>query len=224
MIPPDVCLPPIADARLSCATSRAYLVGAKQRDLTRWMSAGDHFSLNEGGTFSVASGKWKIAAVAAALIVVASTTLWYFESPAWTLKGMKDAAQSHDADALNAYIDYPALRESLKAELMARMLTEAQKEKSGFGALGMAFGSAIMGPMIDGLVSPAGMRAALLATRQESTAPAASALHLPEKPVIVRRTFSEFLVTSKERPNSGLVFKRHGLSWMLSGVELPSDA
>ncbi len=80
---------------------------------------------------------------------------------------MKDAAQSHDADALNAYIDYPALRESLKAELMARMTAEAQKGKSGFGALGMAFGSAIIGPMINILVSPAGMRAALLANNQE---------------------------------------------------------
>lgn len=172
----------------------------------------------------MASGRWKIAAVGAALIIVGFGTLWYFESPAWTLKGMNDAAQSRDADALNAYIDYPALRESLKAELMARMVTEAQKDKSGLAAIGMAFGSAVMGPMIDGLVSPAGMRAVLLANRQEDAAPAASALHVPKEPVIVRRNFSEFLVTAKDQPNGGLVFKRHGLSWMLSGVELPPDA
>ena len=104
----------------------------------------------------MASGKWKIAAVVAVLIVIAASALWQFESPAWTLKGMKDAAQSHDAEALNAYIDYPALRESLKAELMARMMAEAQKDKSGFGAVGMAFGSALMGPMIDGLCFPNG--------------------------------------------------------------------
>lgn len=169
----------------------------------------------------MASGKWKIAAIAAALIVIGASSLWYFESPAWTLKGMKDAAQSHDADALNDYIDYPALRKSLKAELMARMMAEAQKDNSSFGALGMAIGSAMMGPMIDGLVSPAGMRAALFASRTEKTTPAALALHVPEKPIIMRRNFSEFLVTAKDRPKGGLVFKRHGLSWMLSGVELP---
>ena len=172
----------------------------------------------------MAGGKWKIAAVAAALIVIGSSALWYFESPAWTLKGMKDAAQSHDADALNAYIDYPALRDSLKAELMARMTAEAQKHKSRLGALGMAFGSTVMGPMVDRLVSPAGMRAALLASRHENALPAASALHVPEEPVILRRNFSEFLVTAKDQPNGGLVFKRHGLSWMLSGVELPPIA
>jgi len=169
----------------------------------------------------MAARKWTIAAAAAALIVIAAGGLWYFESPAWTLKGMKDAAQSHDADALNAYIDYPAVRESLKAELMARMMAGAQKDKSGFGALGMAFGSAMMGPMIDALVSPAGMHAALLASRNENAPAAASALHVPERPVIVRRNFSEFVVTAKDRPGSGLVFRRHGLSWMLSGVELP---
>ena len=157
-------------------------------------------------------------------MVIASSTLWYFESPAWTLKRMKDAAQSRDADALNAYINYPALRDSLKSELMARMMAEARKDRSGLGALGMTVGSALMRPMIDTLVSPAGMRAALLASRQDSDSPAASALRVPQKPVIVRRDFSEFLVTTKDRPNSGLVFKRHGLSWMLSGVELPPIA
>jgi len=171
----------------------------------------------------MALGRWRIAAVAAALIVIASGALWYFESPIWTLKGMKDAAQSRDADALDAYIDYPALRESLKAELTARMMIEARKDKSGFGALGMAFGSAVMGPMIDGLVSPAGMRAALLADRQQNTGPAASALHVPEQPIIVRLSFSEFVVTTKKEPGSGLIFKRHDLSWKLSGVELPPD-
>lgn len=168
----------------------------------------------------MAGRKWKIAAVAAALIVVASGALWYFESPLWTLKGMKDAAQSHDADALNAYIDYPALRDSLRVQVAAPMKAGARKHKSGFGAFELAFGSAIVGAMIDGLVSPEGMRAALLATGHEHALPA-SALHVPEKPVIVRRNFSEFVVTAKDHPNSGLVFRRHGLSWILSGVELP---
>lgn len=171
----------------------------------------------------VASGKWKIAAVVAALIVIASSTLWYFESPGWTLKGMKDAAQSHDADALNAYIDYPALRESLRAELMARMRTEAQRGKSDFADLARALRAVTLGPLINILVSPAGMRAALLGNNQEDMGPAASALRVPKEPVIVRRGFSEFVVTTKELPSSDLIFKRHGLSWRLSGVQLPPD-
>jgi hypothetical protein len=138
---------------------------------------------------------------------------------------MKAAADANDPDALNSYIDYPALREDLKAEITGQMRVEAKKEKSGFGRLGLAIGTAMIGPVIDGLVTPAGMRTALIAKRDQAqieAAPhAASALRLPDEPVIVRRGFSEFLVASKQQPTSGLVFKRHGLSWKLSGVDLP---
>jgi hypothetical protein len=68
------------------------------------------------------------------------------------------------------------------------------------------------------------MRAASLADSQKSMGPAASAVRVPQEPIIVRRGFSEFVVTAKDQPQGGLVFKRHGLSWMLSGVELPPDA
>ena len=140
---------------------------------------------------------------------------------------MKAAADSNDPDAINSYIDYPALREDLKAEIMGQMTAEAKKDKSGFGGFSLAIGTAIVGPAIDGLVTPAGMRAALKAKRdqaQTKAAPqAASALHVPDDPVIVRRGFSEFLVASKRQPKSGLVFKRHGLSWKLSGVDMPPN-
>jgi hypothetical protein len=85
----------------------------------------------------------------------------------------------------------------------------------------------MIGPVIDGLVTPAGMRVALIAKRDQAQTKAvpqaASALRVPDDPVIVRRGFSEFLVASKQQPKSGLVFKRHGLSWKLSGVELPPN-
>ena len=140
---------------------------------------------------------------------------------------MKAAADANDPDALDPYIDYPALREDLKAEAMGQMMAEARKRNFGFGGLGLAIGSKMIGPVIDSLVTPAGMRAALTARRDQGlvkAAPrAASALRVPDDPVIVRRGFSEFLVASKRQPTSGLVFKRHGLSWKLSGVDLPPN-
>jgi hypothetical protein len=140
---------------------------------------------------------------------------------------MKAAADANDPDALNAYIDYPALREDLKAEIKGQMTAEAKKDKSSFGGLGLAIGKAMIGPAIDRLVTPAGMRVALMAKREEAqtkvAARAASALRVPDDPVIVRRGFSEFFVVSKQQPKTGLVFKRHGLSWKLSGVALPPN-
>jgi hypothetical protein len=140
---------------------------------------------------------------------------------------MKAAADANDPDALNSYIDYPAVREDLKAEIMGEIMAKAKKDKSGFGGLGLAIGKATVGPVIDGLVTPAGMRAALTAKRDQeqikAAAQAASALRVPDDPVIVRRGLSEFLVASKRQPMSGLVFKRHGLSWKLSGVDYPQN-
>jgi hypothetical protein len=174
-----------------------------------------------------ASSKTRIAALAGTVLIIAAVVTWYLASPGWTLHQMKAAADANDPDALNSYIDYPALREDLKAEIRGEMIAEANKDRSGFGPLGLAIGTAMAGPVVDRLVTPAGVRAALMAKRDLmliKVAPeAASALHIPDDPMIVRRGFSEFLVASKRQPNSGLVFKRHGLSWKLSGVDLSPD-
>jgi hypothetical protein len=175
----------------------------------------------------LANPKTRVAAVAAAALIIAAGVTWYLASPGWTLHQMKAAADANDPDALNSYIDYPALREDLEAEIMGQMMAQAKKDKSGFGGLGLAIGTAMIGPVIRGLVTPAGIRAALIAKRDQAQAKAApqaaSALRVPDDPVIVRRGFSEFLVASKKQPQSGLVFKRHGLSWKLSGVDLPPN-
>ena len=172
----------------------------------------------------MAISKPKVAALAAAVLIIAAAVTWYLASPGWTLHQMKAAADANDPDALNTFIDYPALREDLKAEIRGQMIAEAQKDRSGFAPFGLAIGSALAGPAVDALVTPAGMRAAFIAKRDQEQvkgAPqAASALRVPDDPVIVRRGFSEFLVASKRQPKSGLVFKRHGLSWKLSGVKL----
>jgi hypothetical protein len=179
------------------------------------------------GDGTLANSKTRVAALAAAALIIAAGVTWYLASPGWTLHQMKVAADANDPDALNSYIDYPAVREDLKAEITRQMIAEAKKDKSGFGDLGLAIGTAMIGPVTDRLVTPAAMRAALMAKRAQAQTKgalqAASALRIPDDPVIVRRGFSEFLVASKQQPKSGLVFKRHGLSWKLSGVDLPPN-
>ncbi|MFL6721811.1 MAG: DUF2939 domain-containing protein [Sphingomonas sp.] len=173
----------------------------------------------------MANLRTRVAALAAAALIIAAGAAWYLASPGWTLHQMKAAADANDPAALDLYIDYPALREDLKAEIIGEMKAESKRDKSGFGRLGLAIGTAMTGPVIDALVTPAGIRAALIAKRDQAhtKAQAAAALRLPDDPVIVRRGFSEFLVASKQQPTRGLVFKRHGLSWKLSGVALPPN-
>lgn len=182
--------------------------------------------------------KWAIIAAVFALVAGAG---WYFGSPAFTLNQMKAAAEANDSDKLVSYIDFPSLREDLKAEFMAHLMAESAKDNSGFGALGMALGSAMVGPMIDGMVTPAGVRAAIIANRnkdqsKEAAPDGGTTSNLPkeaksslggvalrEDPVIKHRGFSKFIVASKGDPHSGMVFKRHGFGWKLSGVDLPAQ-
>jgi|SRR4051812_23539715 hypothetical protein len=153
----------------------------------------------------------------AAMLAMLAAGGWYVASPGYTLKQMKAAAQANDADRLSSYIDYPALREDMKSELTARMMAEAQKDNSGFGPLAVALGSAMVGPLVDAMISPAGVRAMMLSNRKNRKAPAA----VGEDPVIERHGLSEFVVKSKSAENGAMVFKRHGLGWKLSGIDLP---
>jgi hypothetical protein len=165
--------------------------------------------------------KW-IGLVAA--IVIVSGIVWYFASPSYTLVQMRNAAKANDADALSSYIDYPSLREDMKSEFMAHMMAEAQKDESGFGALGVVFGSAMVGPIVDGMVSPAGVRAMLISSKQEQARGGDTPkppVKVDENPIIERRSFSEFAVKSKSDANGAMIFTRHGLGWKLSGVDLP---
>lgn len=173
------------------------------------------------------NSKTRVVALAAAALIIAAGATWYFASPGWTLHQMKAAADANDPDALNSYVDYPALRENLKAEITGEMRAEARKDQSSLGGLGLAIGTEMVGPAVDSLVTPAAVRAALIARQEQAlikSPQAISALRLPNDPVIVRRGFSEFLVASKRQPGRGLVFKRHGLSWKLSGVDLAPNS
>lgn len=166
--------------------------------------------------------RWLLLGVA---VFIVSSLAWYLGSPAYTLSKMKAASEANDAEALATYIDFPALREDLKADLLAQMMVEVQKDKSPFSGFAMAIGPAMVGSMVDGFVTPAGIKAAFASKKANASAKpkqaAASAFQLDDQPIIKRRGFSEFSVASRDEPDSGMVFKRDGLSWKLSGVDLP---
>jgi hypothetical protein len=87
----------------------------------------------------------KILAAAALLAFAAAG--WWFGSPWWTLWRMRDAARAGDAEALAAYIDFPALRASSREQLRPRL-------------------GPLAGPAVNALVSPAALRLVLGGGRQ----------------------------------------------------------
>ena len=163
-----------------------------------------------------------------AVAVAALAGGWYYASPMLTLDGMRDAAQARDADKLSGYVDYEALRVDLKSEFRRAMMREMEgKEAEGFEALGMAIATALLDPMVDAMVSPEGMERLFerrAAEEKASGKPSLKGVAPGEDPIIERHGLDEFKVRNREDPDGALVFKRDGLGWKLSGVDLPDPS
>ena len=174
----------------------------------------------------------------AVLALVAIVGGWYYASPGLTVKAMVEAAQKNDEARFSSYVDYEALRTDMKAELTARLQEEAKRDGSAEAKLGLAMGMAMMGPIVDSMISPDGMKGAFASFAKDQQAATADAKSdgaksgggraesrkkgLPAEPQIRRQGLNRFIVTGKDTPASCLVFERRGLSWKLSGIDLPT--
>lgn len=99
--------------------------------------------------------------VAAAMIV--ASLVYAYASPYVALNRLKAAADARDAVTLGEYVDYPALRVSLKeqaGEMLERRIG-AQHSSNPLLLLGAVVGSALIGPLVDAYATPEGVAALL---------------------------------------------------------------
>ena len=146
---------------------------------------------------------------------------WYFGSPQWTLGQMQSAAGANDTERLATYIDFAALRESVKSEVKAQITTKVMASNNGFDAIGGFVAMGMVDGMVDAMVNPAMMRnafAAKTADIQQGEAPFAIKAEGAE---FVRDRFDQFRLRHTGRAD--LVFERRGLGWMLVGIRAPVD-
>jgi len=177
----------------------------------------------------------KFVIIATAALVVLGVA-WLYFSPYLALKAMKKAALEGNAEDLAEYVDFPSVRESIKGAMMGGVMRkmEGQKKKAAgdddpFDALGVVMAEAMIGPMVDAIVSPTGM-AALFKKRssdkdtvggtskkqsEEATAHDLDNLRMGYE------GFSKFVVYGVQQDQLSfrdLVLKREGLAWKLSGI------
>ena len=154
---------------------------------------------------------------------------WYFASPLYAMSQLRDAARAGDAGALEQRVDFPALREDLKAELRAEI---AGSGENPLGALGASIGMAIVDPLIDGFVTP--QMVARLVRDGKAQAPGAappppaSAADEPAEAEwqVQRSGLSRFTarpVAANGEAGPELEFARDGLGWRLVGLNLPEN-
>lgn len=88
----------------------------------------------------------------------------FYATPYYALWSMKSAAENKDAQKFCSFIDFPVLRENLKAELSAKVLFDMKNNEemknNPFAGLATVAAPAMINNMIDGYVTPAAIERA----------------------------------------------------------------
>lgn len=171
--------------------------------------------------------------VLAAIVVVA--VVCYGASPYYSFWRFREALRTSDRDAINARVDFPALRESMKRELHARFFPEAaadkSKKKNRWRAMLENAAPSLIDTLVDAYVTPEGIVALLADPRiavAEKPPPnpsdAAPAAHHNFDWSKVHRAFftgpRDFAVDAN---GTKLLFRFSLAGWRLRGIELPPD-
>ena len=160
----------------------------------------------------------------------------FYFTPHFAVYNMKKAGDTKDAEALSNYVDYSALRESLKANLNAMMAGEIAKNnsESPFEAFGAALAAVLINPMIDALVTPESLAMLMKGEKPETEDTENDRETQPSSEATVIETsmfyegLNRFTVVVKKKGASEdrikLIFRRHGfISWKLSVLRIPFE-
>lgn len=120
-----------------------------------------------------------VSAVGLAVLLLA----YYLASPWVALARFKADAQARRADRMSYYIDFAAVRASIKAQLLARLQEEmpADAASKGWANVGMALAGAVLEPAVYVLASPQGLVAMM---NGENPLPGFDRLGIAEPPPV----------------------------------------
>ena len=177
----------------------------------------------------------KTPAVAAAAAVAATLSLTSYASPYWTLHQMKAAVEKKDADRLSEHIDFPSLRESFKGQMMTMMnkrMAAPEMANNPFSGVGQTMAVALINPLIDAAVSPAGVLAMMESGKvrptpkgtpqKEPTTPQADVAQEKLEYSVDYQGWNKVAISQPGQDTGRFILKRTGLwSWQLSALELP---
>ena len=172
--------------------------------------------------------------IGAVIVVAMSFIALVYASPYITLRSIGKAVERQDAQAVSTYVDFHALRDSVKAEMLARMRPELDEARANnpFGNIGKMLATGVVNQLTDALVSPTGVMVMLKNGRPGKPADVAAAgvgVNTQEAPsrrgyAVDYQGWSQVFVHPKSE-NTGFIFRRDGLfSWKLSGLKLDGES
>ena len=165
-------------------------------------------------------------------VLLTACTGFYF-SPDLTVHNMKKAAEAKDAANLSSYVDFPSLREYLKANYYGQLASELARSNKGnaFNTFATSLAATLINPMVDALITPESLAMLMRGEIPGKIQPEGKArnLTLPEGSDTETSTeykgLNNFIMRVKKKDAAAVpiefIFKRDGLvSWKLSGLRI----
>ena len=145
---------------------------------------------------------------------------------------MNAAIAEKDAERFSSYIDFPALRDSVKGQMLAMMnqhMSRSDMADNPFAGIGRMMGTALINPMVDAAVSPAAVIAMFESGKVQTLPgqPETEDVQAQEPKETARyavdyETWSRVAISKPGNDAGRFILKRTGLwSWQLAALELP---
>jgi hypothetical protein len=182
------------------------------------------------------------------VIVVIAVLGFAYASPYLALNNLKRAADARDTQTVNQYVDFPALRDSLKQQIVGMLTRRLDADNdSKLATIGAMIGVTLIGPLVDAYATPDGVAALLngmpphgdpgerppeapATAAQAPASPAAGDATNHAAPAQTRQTtagyrsLNEFVVTYRRGEGDAhysAIFRREGLfTWKLAAINL----
>lgn len=176
--------------------------------------------------------KW----IALALVVLLAFAGWFAAGPFLAINGIREAIKTQDTAALSDHVDFPLLRQSLRAQVedyLARR-AGADLQDNPLGAIALGLANSAAGGVVDAVATPAGIGAVLEGRgllhrisgggiRRDDP----YAHQAPPDPLEGAKyrfeSLSRFTATVTNADGDPVVFVlyRQGMSWKLGDIRLP---
>ena len=171
---------------------------------------------------------------------------YYAASPWLTLNKLKQAFEKKDTRQIEKIVDFPQLREDFKEFAKAAIMKKAATEFEGapLAALGIMMANAFIDPLIDQVISPAGLQA-LLSTGDMSVQPSdilneknswstkesTTDQFQPSPDLSVKMNYMDLNEFKIELSNKSVIaepislfMEREGFAdWKVTGIEIPQS-
>lgn len=172
----------------------------------------------------------RISVTITGLLVLSAVYFW--ATPYLTIIAISNALIDRDSQTLSRQVDFPALRDGLKAQGSALFMKDGppDSQKNLFSSIGRMMGSQVIHRIIDAAVTPEGMIGL-----------AGEAIGLTERGRELnswwRRTFAPFINTrygydsfsifsyrlQNEDGDIHFILRRSGLQWRMTNVLIPPE-